>query len=199
MEMLLKEMEAFADVHHVPIIQSGGRNLLLKTIQEKRPHRVLEIGTAIGFSTLLLALHSASDVKITTIELEMARLETAKAFLKRSPFWNHIEFCHGDAAAILETLAGPFDFIFIDAAKGQYPIYWEKTVPLLSENGIIAADNVLFRGYVQSGIKPPRRYKTIVKRLKRYLELVENHPEFETTVYPDGDGLAISYHRGDCM
>lgn len=196
MEILLKEMEWFAELHHVPILQSGGRDILLKTIRKKRPRRVLEIGTAIGFSTLLIALHSAPDVKITTIELETMRLETAKTFLKRSPFWNCLEFCHGDASSILETLAGPFDFIFIDAAKGQYPVYWEKTVPLLSENGIIAADNVLFRGYVQSETRPPRRYKTIVKRLKHYLELAENHPEFETLVYPDGDGLAISYHRG---
>lgn len=199
MKNLLEKMEEFAALHHVPVLQSGGRKVLLKTVQQKQPRRVLEIGTAIGFSTLLIAMHSTPDVQITTLEVDASRLETAKLFLEQTPFWTNISFCFGDAAAILDTLKGPFDFIFIDAAKGQYPVYWEKSLPLLAEGGVIAADNVLFRGYVQSGEKPPRRYKTIVKRLKKYLDTAQNHPSFETVVYPDGDGLAISYHRGNCM
>lgn len=101
----------------------------------------------------------------------------------------------GDAAKNIKFLRGLYDLVFIDAAKGQYPEYFRLILPLLSPQAVVIADNVLFRGYVCSEEKPPRRYKTIVKRLREYIALVENQPDFVTKIYQDGDGLAVSTRR----
>ena len=96
----------------------------------------------------------------------------------------------------LEKLKEPYDLIFMDAGKGHYNHFLPHCLRLLKEDGIIIADNVLFRGYVESSEKPPRRYKTIVNRLREYIKMATEHPEFETKIHHDGDGLAVSYHRG---
>lgn len=197
MEQLLREMEAYAAEHHVPIINERGRKAFLAVVQKYQPHRVLEIGTAIGYSALLFMQNAADDVKVTTLELSEERAEIAKSYWQRSPYADRIDLWLGDAAENLqkltadETNLGDYDFVFIDAAKGQYPDYFHKIQPLLTDDAIILADNVLFRGYVRSQQKPPRRYKTIVKRLREYLELV-NTPPFTTEVLENGDGLAVT-------
>lgn len=190
-------MEAYAAEHRVPIINEGGRKALIEIIKKTQPHRVLEIGTAIGYSALLFMQNAAADVSVTTLELSEERAQLAKSFWQRSPYANRIELLLGDAAENLQKLAadksrlGQYDFVFIDAAKGQYPDYFHKIKPLLTADATIAADNVLFRGYVRSQEKPPRRYKTIVKRLREYLELV-NTPPYTTQVLENGDGLAVT-------
>lgn len=194
---LLQEMEAYAAEHHVPIINERGRKAFLAVVQKYKPHRVLEIGTAIGYSALLFMQNAAEDVRVTTLELSEERAELAKNYWSRSPYADRIELFLGDAAENLQKLTadksrlGYYDFVFIDAAKGQYPDYFHKIQPLLTGNAVILADNVLFRGYVRSEEKPPRRYKTIVKRLREYLELV-NTPPFTTEVLENGDGLAVT-------
>lgn len=195
METLLREMEAYAAEHHVPIINERGRGTFLAEVEKAQPHRVLEIGMAIGYSTLLLAQHSAKDVRITTLELSEERAEIARRYMARSPYADQITIHVGDAGELLTQLAGtdsePYDFVFIDAAKGQYVDYFHKIQPLIGDSAVILADNVLFRGYVRSAVKPPRRYKTIVKRLREYIELV-SAPPFTTEILEHGDGLAVT-------
>lgn len=195
MEEVLKAMEAYAKKENVPIINENGKAVLIKVAAEKKARRILEIGTAIGYSALLLAKNSAEDVQITTLELSDERADQAEKFIAASPYKNQIKLLRGDAAMNMERLNGPFDLVFMDAAKGQYPEYFRLALPLLAEDATIIADNVLFRGYVRSEEKPPRRYKTIVKRLREYIEIVEQHPEFTTKIYENGDGLAVSQRR----
>lgn len=195
MQTLFNTIENFARENHVPIINENGRKVFIDIVKKYQPKRVLEIGTAIGYSALLTAYYSKqADIQITSLELSPERAATAQEFIDQSPYAKQIEIILGDAAANILTLnpKQKFDMIFIDAAKGQYPDYLTKVLPLLSDNGIILADNVLFRGYVKSAEKPPRRYKTIVKRLRQYLSMLENNPDFTTTIYENGDGLALS-------
>mgnify|MGYP002555139496 CR=1 FL=1 len=113
-------MEAYAAEHHVPIINENGRQVFLSVIRDLRPHRVLEIGTAIGYSALLLAANGAADAHVTTLELSEERAALAHGFIARSSYADRIEILQGDAGELLTKLAGPYDFVFIDAAKGQY-------------------------------------------------------------------------------
>ena len=194
MEEILREMEAYARAQRVPILQEAGRKRLLAAALEKRPRRILEIGTAIGYSALLLSA-ALPEAEITTLELDEARADTAARFFAAAGRASRIRLLRGDAAGLLETLDGLYDFVFIDAAKGQYPRYFRQVLPLLAPGGVIAADNVLFRGYVRGGVSAPRRFKTIVQRLREYLALAESQPGFVTVVYEDGDGLAVSVRK----
>ena len=191
-DKLLGEMQLYGQENKIPIINEKGKPALVEAVRQKRPHRVLEIGTAIGYSTLLIAREAADDVKIDTLELSEERAEIAQAYISRSVYKDRIKIHVGDAGEIITALSGKYDFVFIDAAKGQYPDYFRKLYPLLSADGIIVADNVLFRGYVMGNREYPRRFKTIVKRLREYIALVSNTPEFATVIKEDGDGLAIS-------
>ena len=191
-ENLLREMEAYAAENHVPIINERGRRAFLDIIRAEKPHHVLEIGTAIGYSALLLAANGAEDIRITTLELSEERAKTAQAYIDRSPYGARIEILQGDAGELLTQLEGAYDFVFIDAAKGQYVDYFHKIQPLLAPKCTIVADNVLFRGYVRSEEKAPRRYRTIVKRLREYIALTSGAEGFTTEILENGDGLAVS-------
>jgi len=192
MDVLLQEMEAYAQQHQVPIINASGREVFCQVLRQVKPHRILEIGTAIGYSALLAVSEGAADAEVTTLELDAERAAVAAAYIGRSAWAGRVHLRLGDAGVLLPQLPTGFDFVFMDAAKGQYPDYWRKIQPLLSPEAVVVADNVLFRGYVRGEDKPPRRYKTIVKRLREYLALVEATPGFVTDIYENGDGLAVS-------
>ena len=121
MDLLLKKMEEYAKEYRVPIINENGKRVLVSVIGEKKPKKVLEIGTAIGYSALLIAQHSDPEIKILSLELDEQRAEVASSFLSESSYEDKIEIRQGDAAQILNTLTDFYDVIFIDAAKGQYP------------------------------------------------------------------------------
>ena len=194
MEELLREMEDYAALHHVPIINECGRQAFLQVVQEARPHRVLEIGTAIGYSSLLMAQNGAADIDITTLELSDERIKTAQGYIDRSAYADRIHIMGGDAAENLLKLqltGQKFDFVFIDAAKGQYVDYFHKIQSMLADKAVILADNVLFRGYVKGDVPTPRRFKTIVKRLREYIALV-SQPPYVTEILENGDGLAVT-------
>ncbi len=194
MDELLREMEGYAALHHVPIINECGRQAFLQVVQEAKPHRVLEIGTAIGYSSLLMAQHGAADIDIMTLELSDERIKTAQGYIDRSAYADRIHIMGGDAAENLLKLqltGQKFDFVFIDAAKGQYVDYFHKIQPMLADKAVILADNVLFRGYVKGDVPTPRRFKTIVKRLREYIELV-SQPPYVTEILENGDGLAVT-------
>lgn len=189
---LICEMEEYGRANHVPIINEKGLPVLLEVVREKRPHRVLEIGTAIGYSALLIAANSAEDVRIDTLELSEERAKVAQGYIERSIYSNRIKIHRGDAGENILKLTDKYDFVFIDAAKGQYPDYFRKLYPLLAEDAMVVADNVLFRGYVRGGVECPRRFRTIAKRLREYISLVSDNDEFATVIREDGDGLAVS-------
>lgn len=194
MEALFKQMEDFAKENKVPIINENGRKVFIEIIKKYKPQRVLEIGTAIGYSALLTTYYGAENTKIISLELDEERAKQAQDFINQSVYEEQIEIILGDAAENIEKLDKnyKFDMVFIDAAKGQYPDYLQKVLPLLADDGIILADNVLFRGYVMSEEKPPRRYKTIVKRLREYIAMVSDTDKFTTEIFENGDGLALT-------
>ena len=190
---LLAEMKAYGEANHVPIINVNGLRVLTETVAAKRPRRVLEIGTAIGYSALYIAANAAEEAEIVTLELSEERAAEAACFIRRSRFADRISIVTGDAGENIQKQSGKFDFVFIDAAKGQYPDYFRKVYPLLADDAVVIADNVLFRGYVQGDVPVPRRFRTIVKRLREYIGLVTDNAEFRTEIHADGDGLAVSW------
>lgn len=193
---LLKEIEDYATEYNIPIINKVSSDLLIDTVQKKAPTSVLEIGTAVGYSALLMVNHMPKDGKIITIEQDANRVDTAYDFITRAGKIDQIQLLDGDASEILLQVEGTFDLVFIDAAKGQYLDYLQKVMDKLADGAVIIADNVLFRGMVMSEEPPLKRYRTIVKRLREYLDFVNNDPRFTTTIHPEGDGVAISYYRG---
>lgn len=195
-EHLFQEMETYAEENHIPIINKVSSQILINETRQKAPQSVLEIGTAIGYSALLMSANMPTEGKIITIEQDGNRVDTAHEFITRAGKREQIELLDGDAGEVLLQLHGTFDFVFIDAAKGQYLDYLQKIMSKLSDGAVIIADNVLFRGMVLSQEVPQKRYKTIVKRLREYLEFVTHDPRFSTTIHHEGDGVAISYYRG---
>ena len=189
---LLAEMKEYGESRHVPIINANGLEVLVNAVAAKKPGRVLEVGTAIGYSTLYIAANSAEAAEIITLELDEERAAVARSFADRSRCGKNIRILTGDAGTRLLELTGKFDLVFIDAAKGQYPDYFRKIYPLLAEDGVIIADNVLFRGYVRGDVPVPRRFRTLVKRLQEYIRLVTESGEFKTEIHENGDGLAVS-------
>ena len=193
---LLAEMKTYGEANHVPIINARGLQVLTEAVAKKKPRRVLEIGTAIGYSALYIAANAAADARIITLELSDERADQAEAFIARSRFARQIEVVRGDAGENILKQSGSFDLVFIDAAKGQYPDYFRKVCPLLAEDGVVIADNVLFRGYVQGTEPVPRRFRTIVRRLREYIGMVTENEAFRTEIHADGDGLAVSWRQG---
>jgi predicted O-methyltransferase YrrM len=189
-------MEDYACQRDIPIIQAGGARLLVETVKKNRPKRILEIGTAIGYSTLLIAKAMAEDGEIVTLEQDPGRLKTAGDYFLKAGVENKIRLINGDAGKLLDELDGVFDLVFIDAAKGQYLHYLQKVIPKLAAGAVVIADNVLFRGWVLTPAAAPRRFKTIVKRLRQYIEFICNDSCFISEIYEAGDGLAISYYQG---
>ncbi len=133
---------------------------------------------------------------ITSIELDDVRHEMAKYYINQSDYADKITLLKGDASQVLTELTGEYDLVFLDGPKGQYLKQLELILPHVKEGGVILADNVLFRGYVRGDKEPPKRFKTIVKRLKEYLTYVENKELFNTTIYPMGDGMSVSVWKG---
>lgn len=195
---LLGALEAYADEHHVPIVQSEIAQYLKVMLKIKQPRAILEIGTAIGYSASLMAIEMQAGV-IETIELKEEMYQKAaetftelKSIVPKVDVIQHL----GDAAEVLQTLNGQYDMIFIDAAKGHYKAFFDLCYPMLKDEGIIVSDNVLYKGMIATNEYLVRRKITIVKRMRKYLAFLTTHPELETTVLPMGDGLAISIKKG---
>ncbi|WP_042146086.1 O-methyltransferase [Paucisalibacillus sp. EB02] len=196
-EAWVKELENQAKIDHVPIMDPVGINFLMQLIRLNKPTKILEIGTAIGYSALRMNEANPSS-KITTIERDDSRYEQAVENIKKQHKDNVIEIIHGDALDELMKLANKgekYDCIFIDAAKGQYMRFFELSQPLLEENGVIVSDNVLFRGYVYDPNFEHPRYKKMVEKIRAYNEWLVNQPSFITTILPIGDGVAISVKK----
>ena len=189
-ELFSLEQRALAD--HVPIIRRGTRSFLRWILAERRPGRILEIGTAVGFSALFMAWYAPEPVRIVTVEQDARRIVEARKNFAAAGRQGQITLLEGDAAEILPELTGPFDMVFMDAAKGQYPSLLPQAKRLLADGGILVTDNVLQEGDIlESRFAVRRRDRTIHKRMREYLYTLAHDEDLVCTVLPVGDGLAV--------
>ncbi|HLQ73333.1 MAG TPA: O-methyltransferase [Bacillota bacterium] len=193
----LARMEQYAKEHRIPIMDPIGIQCLKQLVNIHQPNRILEIGTAIGYSALQMAQVSNS-IEITTIERDRARYEEALDYIKESGEAKRINVQFGDALDLLPQLQKNdelFDFVFIDAAKGSYTTFFEQSVAMLTDQGVIVSDNVLFRGYVAHVEDAPKRYKKLAEKIREYNEWLMNRKDFQTVILPIGDGIAVSVRK----
>ena len=189
----LDEIEKYAAETQVPIIRKQMQSLLKFLLKLSKPKRILEVGTAIGFSALLMYEYAPEDCHITTIEKYEKRIPVAKENFKRAKAEDRITLLEGDATEILKELEGGFDLIFMDAAKGQYINFLPDVLKLLDDGGLLVSDNVLQDGDVmESRFAVTRRNRTIHARMREYLYELKHHPELETVILPVGDGVTLS-------
>lgn len=190
----LIEKEALAD--DVPIIRRETKEWIRTMLLIKQPMKILEVGTAVGFSAIYMSQYMPDGATITTIEKWEPRIEKAKENFKRANVQNCIELLEGDAAQWLEKLEGPYDFIFMDAAKGQYIHFLPDVIRLLNQGGVLISDNVLQDGEVlDSRYVVERRNRTIHSRMREYLYALMNHEMLTTSIIPLGDGVALSVKK----
>ena len=177
----------------VPIIRKETKEWMKTMLCIKKPMKVLEVGTAVGFSAIYMSRYIPSQAHITTIEKWEPRIQQAKVNFKRAGVEDKITLLEGDAADILKDLQGDFDFIFMDAAKGQYIHFLPDVIRLLAKDGVLVSDNVLQDGEVlDSKYVVDRRNRTIHSRMREYLYTLKNHEVLETSIIPIGDGVALS-------
>jgi predicted O-methyltransferase YrrM len=176
---------------HIPIIMDDTLDVIAKYLKEIEPKRILEIGTAVGYSAICFSEFLEKDGKIDTIEREKERVNEAKENIKKAGVEEKIHIYEGDAVEILPTLNEKYDVVFIDAAKGKYPFFLKEALRMIEPNGIIFADNILYKGYVMSDYNKHKQ-RTAVRNLREYIKEVSENPNLETEILEVGDGLAIS-------
>lgn len=193
---ILEEIEQEALRDSVPIIRKEMQSFLKVLLAIKRPTRILEVGTAVGFSALLMNEYAPEECTITTIENYEKRIPIARENFKRAGKEQKITLIEGDAMEVLTELSGPYDFIFMDAAKGQYIAYLPEVLRILEPDGVLVSDNVLQDGnIIESRFAVERRDRTIHSRMREYLYTLKHHPDLETSIIPLGDGTAVSVKR----
>lgn len=192
----LDDLEKFSLETNVPIIRKEMQSLIKFLLAAYKPRSVLEVGTAIGFSAILMAENLPEDSRITTIEKYEKRIPLAKENFERFGLKDRITFIEGDATDVLKSLEGPYDFIFMDAAKGQYINFLPEILRLLSPGGILLSDNVMQDGNIlESKFAVERRDRTIYKRMRDYLYELTHNEELTTVILPVGDGVTISTRK----
>lgn len=192
----LDEIEKYALETQVPIIRKSMQSLLKFLLASAKPKNILEVGTAIGFSALLMSEYAPADCHITTIEKYEKRIPIAKENFKRTGRDDRITLLEGDAADWLKKLEGPYDLIFMDAAKGQYIHFLSDILRLLPAGALLVSDNVLQDGdVVESRFAVTRRNRTIHARMREYLYELKHHPQLETVILPVGDGVTLSVKK----
>ena len=189
----LDELECSALSEGVPIIRKEMQSFIKTLLALAKPQKILEVGTAVCFSTLLMCEYGRPDLHITTIENYEKRIPLAEENFKKAGREDQITFLKGDAGEILKKLEGSYDLIFMDAAKGQYIHWLPDVVRLLAPGGILMSDNVLQEGeLIESHYLVERRNRTIYKRMRDYLFELKHHPQLTTSIIPLGDGVSVS-------
>lgn len=189
----LNEVELYARKTNVPIIRTEMQSFLKLLLSIKKPLRILEVGTAIGFSALLMSEYAPKECMVTTIEKYEKRIPIAQGNFEKAGKLNKITLLTGDATDILKTLKEPYDFIFMDAAKGQYIHFLPDILRLLNQGGILVSDNVLQDGdIIESRYAVTRRNRTIHARMRDYLYELKHMDNLITSILPVGDGVTVS-------
>lgn len=187
----LEKIKQKALDEHIPIIMDDTLEVIEKELKNNPPKRILEIGTAVGYSAMCFSEFLVEGGKIDTIERDEERIKEAKINIKKVGVEERIKIYEGDAVEILPTLNEKYDMVFIDAAKGKYPFFLQQALRMINKNGIIFADNILYKGYVMSDYNKHKQ-RTAVRNLREYIKEVSENPDLETEILEVGDGLAIS-------
>ena len=187
----LEKIKEKALQDHVPIIMDDTLEVIKKELLHNKPSKILEIGTAVGYSAICFSEFLQESGTIDTIEREETRVAEARENIKKAEVEDKINILQGDAVEILPTLNDTYDVVFIDASKGKYPFFLKEALRMLAPNGIIFADNVLYKGYVLSDYNKHKQ-RTAVRNLREFLAELQNNPELEVQILEVGDGLAIA-------
>ncbi|MBO6233768.1 MAG: O-methyltransferase [Clostridia bacterium] len=190
----LERIKQKALEEHIPIIMDDTLEVIAKYLKEMKPKRILEIGTAVGYSAMCFSEYLDENGIIDTIERDEERIKEAKVNIKNVEVEDKINIYEGDAIEVLPTLNEKYDAVFIDAAKGKYPFFLKESLRMIKDNGIIFADNILYKGYVLSDYNKHKQ-RTAVRNLREYIKEVSENPDLETEILEVGDGLAISKIR----
>lgn len=190
-EKILIRIKENAIKEHIPIIMDDTLEVIGNILKTNKPKLILEIGTAVGYSAICFSKYLAENGRIDTIERDEERIKEAKINLKEMGLEEIIRIYEGDAVDILPTLNEKYDMVFIDAAKGKYPFFLKESLRMLNKNGIIFADNILYKGYVMSDYNKHKQ-RTAVRNLREYIKEVTENENLETEILEVGDGLAIS-------
>ena len=195
-EPIIEQIEQEAKETFVPIIRKETQSFLKVLLLMKKPVRVLEVGTAIGYSAILMSHYLPKDGRIMTIEKYEKRIPIARENFSRAAVADRITLLEGDALEIMKSLEEPFDFIFMDAAKGQYIHYLPEAIRLLAPEGVLMSDNVLQDGdVIESRFAVERRNRTIHSRMREYLYELKHNEQLQTSILPLGDGVALSVRK----
>lgn len=196
---LLDEIEAEALRTDVPVIRKETQACLKLFLALKKPARILEVGTAVGFSAILMKTYNPAECKITTIENYGKRIPIARENFRRAGMEQDIMLIEGDAAKVLQNLEEPYDMVFMDAAKGQYIHFLPQVLRLLKDDGMLISDNILQDGdIIESRYAVIRRNRTIHRRMRSYLYELTHHSQLVTAVLPVGDGITVSSKKCGC-
>lgn len=187
----LEKIKAKALEEKVPIIMDDTLEVIIKILKEKQPKKILEIGAAVGYSAICFSEYLQEDGNIDTIERDLQRCNEAKENFIKAEVTEKINLFEGDALEILPKLNDEYDIVFIDAAKGKYTFFLEQALRMIKKDGIIIADNILYKGYVMSDYNN-HKHRTAVRNLRQYIVDVNDNKNLETEILDVGDGLAIS-------
>ena len=187
----LEKIKQKALEEHIPIIMDDTLEIVDKILKEVKPTKILEIGTAVGYSAMCFSEYLQEGGRIDTIERDEERIAEAKINIKNVGVEDKIKIYEGDAVEILPTLKEQYDVVFIDAAKGKYPFFLKEALRMIKSTGVILADNILYKGYVMSDYNKHKQ-RTAVRNLREYIKEVTENPNIETEILEVGDGLAVS-------
>lgn len=191
---LLEEMREYATTFNVPIIKRDSLVLIQGALYQMKAKKVLEIGTAIGYSAISFCLYN-KDIKVDTIERNKEMYDKAKFYINKAGLENQINVIFGDALEIDNKILAEYDMIFIDAAKAQYQKFFDKYSPLLKEDGVIFSDNILFHGCVENQDELSKNLKSMVKKIDAYNHYLDCINDYQTFFLDCGDGLAITIKK----
>ncbi len=189
-DLLLAEMERYADEHGVPIADPEVATFLEITVRAIQARRVLEVGTAIGYADIFMARAMPPDGKVATIDISDEMIGKAREYVKRAGLEDRVEFHKGSALAVIQTLDGPFDLVYLDAVKEEYRAYLDLALPLTRVGGVFVCDNVLWKGQVASGRLLADHYRRSTEALRSFNDYFAHHPQLLAQILPIGDGLA---------
>ena len=187
----LEKIKQKALEEHIPIIMDDTLEVVDKILKEVKPTKILEIGTAVGYSAMCFSEYLQEEGRIDTIERDEERIAEAKINIKNVGVADKIKIYEGDAVEILPTLDEKYDVVFIDAAKGKYPFFLKEALRMIKPTGVILADNILYKGYVMSDYNKHKQ-RTAVRNLREYIKEVTENPNIETEILEVGYGLAVS-------
>lgn len=187
----LKIVKEKALENHIPIIMDDTLKKIEEILKEEKTKRILEIGTAVGYSATMFAKYTDEDCIIDTIEIDEERAKEAKENIEKIGVADRINIMVGNAVDILPTISQEYDIVFIDAAKGKYPVFLENAIRLIKNGGLILADNILYKGYVMSDYNKHKQ-RTAVRHLREYIQEITENEKLESEILEIGDGLAIT-------